>query len=91
MIKDKFGLPVFRLKCDELSKYEIVLLLARRAKAINQKRVELEAQLGTKILETEKPINQATRELLEGKLKYEFRKEEKEAPPAPPKPTKTII
>lgn len=90
MIKDEFGLPILRFSNYPLSKYEVVLLLARRAREINKKRVDLEIQLGTKILEKEKPINQATREAIENKLKFEFRKIEKviETPPRPPK---TII
>ncbi len=91
MIKDKYGLPIFRLTTLPLSKYEIVILLAKRAKEINQKRVELELQVGTKILEKEKPVNQATREALENKIGFEFRKEEKAPAPEPPRPSKTII
>lgn len=90
MIKDQYGLPIMRFKNIPLSKYEVVLLLARRAKEINQKRVELELQLGTKILEKEKPINQATREALDNLIGFEFRKIEKPPEPAP-KPGKTII
>ncbi len=82
MVEKNQETPITRIEFNDLSTYELVLLLARRAREINQRRIELENELKTKLIEEVKPIEQAIEELLSGKLRYKRGK--KEVPPPPP-------
>ena len=83
--------PITTLELDNLSKYELVLLLARRAREINRQRIELENKLEAQVIEEAKPINQAIEELISGKLKYKKKdKENLTSPIVTKKPTTTI-
>ncbi len=87
----KREIPVFRLDFEKLAKYEIVLLLARRARQINQKRVELESRLNMRMIERTKPINQAIEELLSGVLTYDREEREEDKSKPLTKGPKTIL
>ncbi len=65
---------LYDTKIEELSKYELVLLIARRAREINEMRIALEKRHETRLIEKEKPTKVAMREILDGSLRYEFRK-----------------
>ncbi|RKZ29320.1 DNA-directed RNA polymerase subunit omega [bacterium] len=65
---------IYDVKIEELSKYELVLLVARRARQINELRIMLEKKHETRLIEKEKPTVVALREILDGNLSYEFRK-----------------
>lgn len=71
MIDKKF---LFDVKIEGLSKYEIVLLTARRAREINDMRIALEKKHETRLIEKEKPTTVAMREIIAGKLEYSFHK-----------------
>ena len=63
---------LYDIKIEELSKYEMVLLTARRAREINEMRIALEKKHETRLIEKEKPTIVAMKEILDGSLSYEF-------------------
>ncbi len=71
MVDEKF---LFDVKIEGLSKYEMVLLTARRAREINDMRIALEKKHEIRLIEKEKPTTVAMKEILGGNLEYEFRK-----------------
>ena len=84
--------PIFKIEFDNLSEYELVLLIARRARAINKKRIDLENELGVKLIEQTKPINKAIQELYANHLSYKREKKKIPATSAPStKRPKTIL
>jgi len=65
---------LFDAKIEGLSKYELVLLVARRAKHINDMRVNLEKKYETRLIEKEKPTLVALNELIDDKLRFKYRR-----------------
>lgn len=65
---------LYDIKIEEISKYELVLLVARRAREINEMRMALEKKLNTKLIEKDKPTKIAMEEILSDKLLFEYRK-----------------
>lgn len=75
---------LFEAKIKEISKYETVLLIARRAREINEIRINLERRHNTRLIEKEKPTLVALKELVNGKLSYQMQKpgeKKKQEPP----------
>jgi len=70
MLDTKF---IYDVKIEGLSKYEIVLLTARRARQINDMRIALEKKYEVRLIEKEKPTTVAMRDILANSLEYEFR------------------
>ena len=58
----------------DLNKYELVLLVARRARQINAIRVNLQKQHNIPLIEKDKPTNYALREVFGNKVGYEYAK-----------------
>lgn len=75
MIDNKF---LYDVKIEGLSKYEMVLLVARRARQINDMRIALEKKHETRLIEKEKPTTVAMKEILSDRLHYEFRTKKQE-------------
>lgn len=75
MLDTKF---IYDVKIEGLSKYELVLLVARRARQINDMRIALEKKHVIRLIEKEKPTTVAMKEILNNKLEYEFRTEKHE-------------
>jgi len=71
MVERKF---LYDVLVDDLTKYEIVLLTARRGREINEMRIALEKKHETRLIEKEKPTIVAMREILRGDLGYTFRR-----------------
>lgn len=69
-IEDKLSL--FNPPLDGISKYELVLLLAKRAKEINQNRIDLQKKYKIRLIEKRKAIMVALDEYLQGKLKWSY-------------------
>ena len=65
---------IYNVDVEELSKYELVLLIARRAKEINEMRIGLEKKYETRLIEKIKPTVVAMDEFLDHELAYERRK-----------------
>ncbi len=65
---------LYDVSVEGLTKYELVLLTARRAREINDMRIALEKKHETRLIEKEKPTIVAMKEILAGKIGYEFRK-----------------
>ena len=57
-----------------LNKYEMVLLVSRRARHINAHRINLQHRHNVPLIEKDKPTNYALREILDNKLGYEYLK-----------------
>ena len=79
----------------DLNRFEIVILLARRARQITEKRVALEQQLERKAIAREKDTIKAIGELVDGRITYERTKDAYKVPPpeeeTPPRAGKTIL
>ncbi len=75
-IEDK--LELFTPQHEGMTKYELVQLISKRAREINQMRIDLQKKYRVYLIEKEKPTMVALREYLEGKLKptYEPKGEE---------------
>ncbi len=60
-----------------MTKYELVLLIARRARNLNQMRIDLQKKYRVHLIEKEKPTMVALREYMAGKYgpTYEKKKE----------------
>ncbi|MCD6501140.1 DNA-directed RNA polymerase subunit omega [bacterium] len=82
---------LFDVKIEGLTKYELVLLAARRAREINKMRITLEKKHETRLIEKEKPTIVTMREILDGKLSYEFRKPGEKPEEKPPRGMKKTI
>jgi len=80
MEKERF---LYDVKIEGLTKYELVLLTARRAREINDLRISLEKKHDIRLIEKEKPTIVALKEILADQIDYEFRKpgQEPEEPP----------
>lgn len=66
---------ILEIKKDDLTKYELTLLAARRARQINGYRVALQKRFELPLVEKDKPTNFALRELAEGRIGFTFSKE----------------
>jgi len=64
-----------------LNKYEMVLLVARRARQINAHRINLQKRHNVPLIEKDKPTNYALREILDNKIGYEYLKKKVEEEP----------
>jgi len=66
-----------------MTKYELVLLLAKRAREINQLRIDLQKKYNVHLIEKRKPIMMALDEYLRGELapldSFSLEQKEKEA------------
>jgi len=69
MLDTKF---IYDVKIEGLTKYEMVLLVARRARQINDMRIALEKKHTIRLIEKEKPTTVAMKEILAQDLEYEF-------------------
>jgi len=65
---------IFEIEQMGLNKYEMVLLVARRARQINSLRVNLQKRFGIPLIEKDKPTNFALNEVFSGRLGYEYSK-----------------
>jgi len=66
---------LYDIKIKEISKYELVLLIARRAREINEMRIALEKKHSTRLIEKDKPTVVAIKEILDDRLLFEYRKQ----------------
>ena len=82
---------VFRVDVDDLTKYEVIILLARRSREINQKRLELEHKTNAKFIEKSSPVKKAIQELISGTLKYERKRKKEEETTVVHRGPKTIL
>ncbi len=73
--------PILEFKIPELNKYEMVLLIARRARQINAARVNLQKRHNTPLIEKDKPTNFSMREIVKGKIGFEYTKKVVEEEP----------
>ena len=64
--------PILEFKGLDLNKYEIVLLIARRARQINAARVNLQKRHNTPLIEKDKPTNFSIKEIIEHRIGYEY-------------------
>ncbi len=64
--------PVLEFNIPELNKYEMVLLIARRARQINAARVNLQKRYNIPLIEKDKPTNFAIQEITTDKIGYEY-------------------
>ena len=60
------------------TKYELVILLAKRAREINQLRIDLQAKHKVHLIEKEKPTMIALKEYMEGKYTGTYKEKETE-------------
>jgi DNA-directed RNA polymerase omega subunit len=60
------------------TKYELVILLAKRAREINQLRIDLQAKHKVHLIEKEKPTMIALKEYMEGKYTGTYEEKETE-------------
>ncbi|MCD6097324.1 DNA-directed RNA polymerase subunit omega [bacterium] len=79
----------------DLNRFEIVILLARRARQITEKRVALEQQMERKAITKEKDTIKAIKGLIDGSITYERTEEVYKASSSleetPPKAGKTVL
>ena len=66
-------LDLFTPESRNLTKYEIVLLLSKRAREINQLRIDLQKKYRVHLIEKEKPTMVALNEYIEGELLYSYK------------------
>ncbi len=76
-VEDK--LKLFTPPLGDLTKYELVQLLAKRAREINALRIELQKKYNLHLIEKQKPTMIALQEYLDGKLKYTYEPEQEES------------
>ncbi|MCD6417457.1 DNA-directed RNA polymerase subunit omega [bacterium] len=75
-IEDKTEL--FNPELGDLTKYELVQLISKRAREINRLRIELQKKYRVHLIEKKKPTMIALREYLDGELKGTYEKKEEE-------------
>ncbi len=61
-----------------ITKYELVILLAKRAREINQLRIDLQAKYKVHLIEKEKPTMIALKEYMRGEYGPTYEEKEKE-------------
>ncbi|MCK5833490.1 DNA-directed RNA polymerase subunit omega [bacterium] len=88
MDKDQF---LYDVKIEGITKYELVLLAARRAREINEMRINLEKKHETRLIEKEKPTIVAMKEILAGKIGYEFHDPDEQTEEAPQRGMKKTV
>jgi DNA-directed RNA polymerase omega subunit len=66
---------LFDVKIEQISKYEMVILTAKRAREINDMRLNLEKKHLTRLIEKDKPTVVAMHEVVEKKLIAEYPEE----------------
>ena len=63
---------LFDVKIGQVTKYEMVILTAKRAREINDMRLNLEKKHLTRLIEKDKPTVVAMREVIDKKIEYEY-------------------
>ncbi|RKZ26429.1 hypothetical protein DRQ29_04920 [bacterium] len=75
-MEDKSGL--FTPPLGGLTKYELVLLISKRAHYLNQMRIDLQKKYRVHLIEKVKPTMVALKEYLNGEYGYTYEPEEKQ-------------